>query len=91
MGNVPVIILIVHCSFLDGTGTNGDVNNDDDEEDEEEDEKDSSELRFIPQDKSCLNSMYNAMSDCQALHPDPNDSLSQGNFHYFLKHFLQFD
>lgn len=34
------------------------------------------EIRFIPEDKAALDGMYKAMCDCQALHPDPEDSFS---------------
>nr|CAB3231677.1 methylosome subunit pICln-like [Phallusia mammillata] len=33
-----------------------------------------SEIRFIPQDKNHLGKMFDAMSDCQCLHPDDEDS-----------------
>ncbi|KAI0238824.1 Methylosome subunit pICln [Lamellibrachia satsuma] len=38
---------------------------------------DTSEIHFVPQDKGALTTMYQAMSDCQALHPDENDSFSE--------------
>ncbi|XP_067007401.2 methylosome subunit pICln isoform X2 [Anabrus simplex] len=34
------------------------------------------ELRFVPDDKGMLDAMFHAMSECQALHPDPQDSFS---------------
>lgn len=37
----------------------------------EDDERPASEIRFVPEDKSHLEAMYRAMSECQALHPDP--------------------
>ncbi|XP_078491868.1 methylosome subunit pICln-like [Ciona intestinalis] len=39
-------------------------------------EKDStvSEIRFIPTDKNNLKRMFDALSDCQCLHPDEEDS-----------------
>ncbi|XP_063228561.1 methylosome subunit pICln [Bacillus rossius redtenbacheri] len=49
-------------------------------EDESEDECDESgmtEIRFVPDDKASLQAMFTAMSQCQALHPDPVDSLSE--------------
>ncbi|XP_055030788.1 methylosome subunit pICln isoform X1 [Misgurnus anguillicaudatus] len=47
-----------------------------------EDESDSgsegsetiTEIRFVPSDKAALESMFSAMCDCQALHPDPEDA-----------------
>uniref|UniRef100_A0A1B6GWS2 Methylosome subunit pICln n=1 Tax=Cuerna arida TaxID=1464854 RepID=A0A1B6GWS2_9HEMI len=49
----------------------------DDEENGDGDDCDSggtTEMRFAPADKAQLDYMYRAMSYCQALHPDPNDS-----------------
>lgn len=52
----------------------------DKESEEEEGERDPmpevTEIRFIPDDVNSLEAMYSAMCDCQALHPDENDSLS---------------
>lgn len=35
------------------------------------------ELRFVPGDTSQLEAMYRALSHCQLLHPDPQDSVSE--------------
>ncbi|KAK3549398.1 hypothetical protein QTP86_001231 [Hemibagrus guttatus] len=48
-------------------------------DDDEEDDDDVStgaftEIRFVPNDKGSLEKMFVAMSECQALHPDPDDS-----------------
>lgn len=60
--------------------------------DEEEDDNDSSssgddeedgaitEIRFVPSDKAALESMFSAMCECQALHPDPEDDDSDDDF-----------
>ena len=32
------------------------------------------EIRFVPDDKNMLDTMFNVMSECQALHPDEDDS-----------------
>jgi len=50
----------------------------DDEDSDEEPESGMSEVRFIPEDRGLLDAMFHAMSVCQTLHPDPNDSLSDG-------------
>ncbi|KAK3095249.1 hypothetical protein FSP39_012179 [Pinctada imbricata] len=34
----------------------------------------TTEVRFIPTDKGALDAMFSAMSDCQALHPDEQDT-----------------
>lgn len=59
---------------------------DDEEEDDEDDdsegeeERNITEIRFVPSDKSALESMFSAMCDCQALHPDPEDQDSDSDF-----------
>lgn len=35
------------------------------------------ELRFVPRDLSKLDAMYRALCECQLLHPDPQDSVSE--------------
>ncbi|XP_017563190.1 methylosome subunit pICln-like isoform X2 [Pygocentrus nattereri] len=49
---------------------------DDDDDDDDDDESVGlvSEIRFVPNDKGSLETMFTAMSECQALHPDPDDS-----------------
>ncbi|CAH0389878.1 unnamed protein product [Bemisia tabaci] len=51
-------------------------------EDEESDEEGDSnsgmtEMRFIPENKNSLDSIFTAMNYCQSLHPDPVQSLSE--------------
>nr|XP_019961074.1 PREDICTED: methylosome subunit pICln [Paralichthys olivaceus]XP_019961075.1 PREDICTED: methylosome subunit pICln [Paralichthys olivaceus] len=38
------------------------------------------EIRFVPSDKAALESMFSAMCECQALHPDPEDDDSDNDF-----------
>lgn len=45
-----------------------------DDEDEANDGEGMTEVRFVPEDKSKLQDMFQAMSACQALHPDPEDA-----------------
>ncbi|XP_076002573.1 methylosome subunit pICln [Genypterus blacodes] len=47
---------------------------------EDDDEGPISEIRFVPSDKAALDSMFSAMCDCQALHPDPEDEDSDNDF-----------
>lgn len=60
-------------------------------DDDEDDSSDSSsggdddegvitEIRFVPGDKAALESMFSAMCECQALHPDPEDDNSDNDF-----------
>ncbi|XP_072550944.1 methylosome subunit pICln isoform X2 [Salminus brasiliensis] len=56
-----------------------------DDEGEEESDDDSedgviTEIRFVPTDKAALESMFSAMCECQALHPDPEDEDSDDDF-----------
>ncbi|KAL0973110.1 hypothetical protein UPYG_G00199080 [Umbra pygmaea] len=56
---------------------------DEEDEDNSGDEDESeviTEIRFIPSDKAALESMFSAMCECQALHPDPDDEDSDGDF-----------
>ncbi|XP_035618716.1 methylosome subunit pICln-like [Oncorhynchus keta] len=51
-----------------------------DEEDEEDECEGITEIRFVPSDKAALETMFSAMCECQALHPDPDDEDSNGDF-----------
>lgn len=37
------------------------------------------EMQFAPDNTNNLDLMFQAMNTCQALHPDPQDSFSDGN------------
>ncbi|XP_033761246.1 methylosome subunit pICln-like [Pecten maximus] len=51
---------------------------DSDEEEEEEDQSQIiTEVRFVPSDKTSLQTLFSSMSDCQALHPDEQDTDSE--------------
>lgn len=58
------------------------VSNDDDNANDDDDDisegSNMTEIRFVPDDKGMLDAMYHALNDCQVLHPDPNDSFSDG-------------
>ncbi|XP_038070929.1 methylosome subunit pICln-like [Patiria miniata] len=56
--------------------TGGAGDNEDDEEEETQPDQAGAirELRFIPDNKQTLEPMFTVMSDCQTLHPDPEDS-----------------
>ncbi|PSN35455.1 hypothetical protein C0J52_06626 [Blattella germanica] len=53
-----------------------DQDNERGDEDSESGTQDMTEMRFIPDDKGMLDAMFHAMSECQSLHPDPQDSFS---------------
>uniref|UniRef100_A0A3Q3D0C9 Methylosome subunit pICln n=1 Tax=Haplochromis burtoni TaxID=8153 RepID=A0A3Q3D0C9_HAPBU len=48
--------------------------------DDDEDEGAITEIRFVPSNKAALESMFSAMCECQALHPDPEDDDSDNDF-----------
>nr|XP_057936819.1 methylosome subunit pICln [Doryrhamphus excisus] len=48
--------------------------------DDDDDEGPITEIRFVPGDKTALDSMFTAMCECQALHPDPEDDDSDNDF-----------
>lgn len=50
------------------------TNNDGMSSDDDDEESQLSEVRFIPSDSDNLKKMYDAMCDCQCLHPDEEDS-----------------
>ncbi|KAL1123718.1 hypothetical protein AAG570_001491 [Ranatra chinensis] len=53
--------------------------------DADEEGTEMTELRFIPEDKGCLDAMFQAMSHCQTLHPDTDNSFSSDG--KFIIHF----
>ncbi|KAM9358722.1 methylosome subunit pICln [Symphorus nematophorus] len=48
--------------------------------DDDDEEGTITEIRFVPTDKAALESMFSAMCECQALHPDPEDEDSDNDF-----------
>ncbi|XP_032366307.1 methylosome subunit pICln [Etheostoma spectabile] len=50
------------------------------DDDDDDDEEVITEFRFVPSDKVALESMFSAMCECQALHPDPEDDDSDNDF-----------
>ncbi|XP_041850179.1 methylosome subunit pICln [Melanotaenia boesemani] len=49
-------------------------------DDDDDDEGVITEIRFVPSDKASLETMFSAMCECQALHPDPEDEDSDNDF-----------
>lgn len=41
-----------------------------------DDNNELNELRFVPQNLTKLDDMYRSLCECQLLHPDPQDSVS---------------
>jgi len=66
------VYLMVDGDIGQGDGTNSGSDSSGDDENSTK----VSEIRFVPEDSSALDLIYRAMCDCQVLHPDQNDSLS---------------
>lgn len=62
--------------FSDGQMTQNDYISVGDEDEPEE--PPMTDIMFTPDDTNNLEPMFQAMSICQALHPDPQDSFSDG-------------
>lgn len=60
-----------------GEAQEGESPDDADDDDEEGDKV--TEVRFVPDAVVNLDSMFKAMNECQLLHPDPADSVSEGD------------
>lgn len=55
--------------------------NDDENEGASDDSDDKvGEVRFVPEDKSALDVMFKALSECQVLHPDPQEQEEDEDF-----------
>lgn len=46
----------------------------------DDDDMPTTEVRFVPDDKRALEAMYTALSQCQTLHPDPEDADSDEQY-----------
>jgi len=53
------------------------------EDEDEEDESHITEVRFVPQDKAALETIFQSLSTCQALHPDDEQGGSEDEFENF--------
>ncbi|KAK2154847.1 hypothetical protein LSH36_256g06137 [Paralvinella palmiformis] len=81
-------VLFVAESFKETTTNAADIvfvgeeqNGTTESSDEEDDIDKISEIRFIPEDKTSLDPIYKALTKCQELHPDEDESFSdaEGN------------
>ncbi|XP_023665039.1 methylosome subunit pICln-like isoform X2 [Paramormyrops kingsleyae] len=73
------LYLVVNSGMSDVSKKHSKTEEDDDEEgdgssDSEHSSCPVSEIRFVPGNKASLKSMFSAMCECQALHPDSEDS-----------------
>merc|ERR1711978_567561 len=74
------LYLMIDVRLVDEEGTpmsTPNTSGDDDSEDEMESDGGMTEIRFVPDDATSLDSMFAAMSECQQLHPDTDDSDSE--------------
>merc|ERR1712080_590872 len=73
------LYLMIDVRLVDEEGTpmsTPNTSGDDESGDEGDSEGEMTEIRFVPDDASSLDSMFTAMSECQQLHPDTDDSIS---------------
>jgi len=73
------LYLMIDVRLVDEEGTpmsTPNTSGDDESGDEGDSEGGMTEIRFVPDDASSLDSMFTAMSECQQLHPDTDDSIS---------------
>ncbi|CAL1545569.1 unnamed protein product [Lymnaea stagnalis] len=61
-------------------GLNEDNESDEENEDDKESESELLEIRFVPQNKESLQPMFEALANCQTLHPDSDCQLSGDDF-----------
>merc|ERR1712130_526175 len=74
------LYLMIDVRLVDEEGTpmsTPNTSGDDESGDEGDSEGGMTEIRFVPDDASSLDSMFTAMSECQQLHPDTDDSVSE--------------
>lgn len=45
------------------------------------DDQTTTEIRLVPDDKGMLDAIFHALNICQTLHPDPDDSISDGKIY----------
>ncbi|XP_054455131.1 methylosome subunit pICln [Anoplopoma fimbria] len=64
----------------DGEEDDNDDSSNSGADDDDDEEGAITEIRFVPGDKVALESMFSAMCECQALHPDPEDDDSDNDF-----------
>lgn len=58
----------IYCKFSS-------TSDDEDNDGLPDDDPGMTEIRFVPEDKTQLDPMFQAMTACQALHPDPDQSV----------------
>merc|ERR1712071_65882 len=71
------LYLMIDVRLVDEEGTpmsTPNTSGDDDSGNEDDSEGGMTEIRFVPDDRGALDGMFAAMSQCQALHPDTDES-----------------
>lgn len=74
---VDIVTTSTTSTTTTGEAQEGESPDDADDDDEEGDKV--TEVRFVPDVVVNLDSMFKAMNECQLLHPDPADSVSEGD------------
>ena len=68
----PIILIHAQYTIFISAGTPNIIAGTD-SDDEDDEETACTEIKFIPTDPMSLEPMYQALNECQALHPDPQD------------------
>ncbi|RKP06286.1 regulator of volume decrease after cellular swelling-domain-containing protein [Thamnocephalis sphaerospora] len=88
--DLPCIYCQVDCRFVDDKAAEQASEADDDDEqqqqqeEEEEEEEDLTEIHLIPDDFGTLDAVFEAISDCAALHPDRDFMEAEGDDEAFV-------
>ncbi|XP_014219383.1 methylosome subunit pICln [Copidosoma floridanum] len=81
------VMVDAKVDFPDGSSLEpSERNADDSDEINQDDDSEApiTEMRFAPDDTNNLDAMFQAMNQCQALHPDPQDSFSDAEEDIYL-------
>jgi len=71
------VMVDAKVDFPDGSSLEpSESNADDSNQDDDDSDAPITEMRFAPDNTNNLDAMFQAMNECQALHPDPQDSFS---------------
>lgn len=84
--NIHIISIFLGSS--NAQENNQSPNSNDSNEDDDNSDSIITEMKFVPLNKNNLKPMFDAMSECQALHPDPQDNYTDGNFLIYMKTIL---
>jgi len=72
------LYLMIDVRLMDSDTPSSSSAGSDMEDNEDESEGGMTEIRFVPEDKAALETLFKAMNECAALHPDTDDSEAEG-------------